>query len=229
MAKGIGKSGYRYVFQRLTLLFVFGVILFSTAGTLYWLRGWVWVILTLLLETVTLITLAKRAPETLKQRGRSHAGVKAFDKAFMVCWLSLALITPVVAGLDLRLGWSHMPMAMLYCGIALTVLAWPFATWAMVENEHFEQLVRIQADRAHHVVTSGPYRIVRHPGYAGAIVGTLCTPLILGTWWTFIPAGAITLLFIIRTALEDRTLCKELAGYKAYMQQTRYRLFPGAW
>jgi protein-S-isoprenylcysteine O-methyltransferase Ste14 len=229
MGTEIGKKGFRYVIQRMTLLFVFAVILFIAAGTLRWLRGWIWIVFTLLLETGTLITLAKRAPETLKQRGTWHAGVKTFDKVFLVGWLALAFIAPVVAGLDKRFGWSHMPMATLYCGVVLITLVWPLATWAMVENEHFEQLVRIQTDREHHVVTSGPYKIVRHPGYAGAIVGTLCTPFILGTWWTFIPAGSIILLLIIRTALEDRTLRRELEGYESYAQQTRYRLFPGIW
>ena len=229
MGAVISTSGYRYIIQRMTLLFVFAVILFVAAGTLRWLRAWIWVVFTLFLETGTLITLAKRAPETLKQRGTWHVGVKTFDKVFMVCWLALSLIAPVVAGLDNRFAWSHMPMATLYCGVVLVTLVWPLATWAMIENEHFEQLVRIQMDRAHHVVTSGPYQIVRHPGYAGAIVGTLSTPLILGTWCTFIPVGAIILLFLIRTVLEDRTLRKELEGYEAYTQKTRYRLLPGVW
>jgi protein-S-isoprenylcysteine O-methyltransferase Ste14 len=229
MGEGIGKSGYRYVIQRMTLLLVFAVILFVAAGTLHWLRGWIWLVFTLFMETGTLIILAKRAPETLRQRGARQVGVKTFDIAFAVCWLSLAFITPVVAGLDKRFEWSLMPMAALYGGIVLMAFVWPLATWAMVENEYFEQLVRIQTDRAQQVVTSGPYRVVRHPGYAGAIVGTLCTPLILGTWYTFIPAGAVALLFTIRTALEDRTLRKELEGYEAYTQQTRYRLLPGVW
>ena len=229
MGRRIGKAGYRYIIQRIGLLLVFTVLLFAAAGTINWLRGWTWVVFTALLETCTLFTLAHKAPETLKQRGTWHGDVKAFDKAFIVCWLSLALITPVVAGLDIRLGWSHISVAGLYCGIVLTALIWPISTCAMVENEHFEQLVRIQTDRSHHVVTSGPYRIVRHPGYAGAIVGTLCTPLILGTWWTFIPAGLIALMFIIRTVIEDRTLREELEGYQDYMQHTRYRLLPGVW
>ncbi len=78
-------------------------------------------------------------------------------------------------------------------------------------------------------VTSGPYRIVRHPGYAGAILGALSLPLILGSWWTYAPAGGAALLFVIRTGLEDRTLRSELGGYAAYTRQTRYRLFPGIW
>jgi protein-S-isoprenylcysteine O-methyltransferase Ste14 len=224
-----GKSGLRYVIQRMTLLFLFAVILFVAAGTLRWVRGWVYLVYVFLLETGTLIVLAKRAPETLRQRGMRHVGVKTFDKAFMVCWLCLSFIAPAVAGLDKRFNWSHMPMVALYCGVILMAIVWPLATWAMVENEHFEQLVRIQSDRSHHVVTSGPYQIVRHPGYTGSIVGTFCTPFILGTWYTLIPAGAIILLFIIRTALEDRTLRRELEGYDSYAQQTRFRLIPGIW
>jgi protein-S-isoprenylcysteine O-methyltransferase Ste14 len=229
MGAETGKSGYRYVIQRMTLFFVFAVILFVSAGTYHWLRGWLYLVFTLFLESISLIILAKRAPETLNQRGTWHVGVKAFDRVFIVCWLALALITPVVAGLDKRFGWSHLPLATLYGGLVLMALVWPLATWAMVENEYFEQFVRIQTDRAHHVVTSGPYRIVRHPGYSGSILGILSTPLILGTWYTFIPAGAVILLFIIRTALEDRTLRQELEGYESYAQKTRYRLFPGLW
>jgi protein-S-isoprenylcysteine O-methyltransferase Ste14 len=229
MSEGIRKSGYRYVIQRMTLLLVFAVILFVAAGTLRWVQGWIYLVCTLFLETSTLIILAKRSPKILNQRGTRHVGVKAFDKAFIASWLTLALITPVVAGLDKRLGWTPMPMAALYCGAIVMALSYAFATWAMVENEYFEQFVRIQTDRAHHAVTSGPYQIVRHPGYAGAILGVISTPLILGSWCTFIPAGVVALLFIIRTAFEDRTLRKELEGYAGYARQTRYRLLPGIW
>ncbi len=229
MSTETGTSGLRYVIQRITLLVVFAVILFAAAGTLRWGQGWFYLVYTLFLETGTLIIMAKRAPEMLNQRGTRHAGVKTFDKAFIGLWLAISLITPVVAGLDKRLGWSSIPIVMLYCGAVVMVLSYTLATWAMIENEYFEQFVRIQTDRTHQVVTSGPYQIVRHPGYAGAILGALSTPLILGSWYTFIPAGVAALLFIIRTALEDRTLRQELEGYESYTQQTRYRLLPGLW
>ena len=148
---------------------------------------------------------------------------------FAASWLALALINPVVAGLDERFDWSSMSEVTLYGGAVLLAVGAVLATWAMVENEYFEQFVRVQTDRAHRVVTTGPYRIVRHPGYVGAILGALATPLMLGTWWAFVPAGAVALLFIIRTILEDRILDKELEGYQAYAQRTRYRLLPGIW
>lgn len=223
------RPGFRYVVQRLALFVVFAVILFVAAGSLDWFRGWLYLTCTLLMEAVTLGLLAKARPETLHQRGVWHADVKPFDKVFAVVWLALAMVTPVVAGLDKRFGWSSMSMATFYAGAVPLTVGFVFATWAMLENEHFEQFVRIQTDRAHRVVTSGPYRIVRHPGYAGAILGALSTPLMLGSWWTFVPAGVLALLFITRTALEDETLRRELGGYEAYVQRTRYRLAPGIW
>ena len=80
------------------------------------------------------------------------------------------------------------------------------------------------------VISSGPYGIVRHPGYTATILGlVLVTPLLLGSWWAFIPAMLATLCLILHTALEDRTLQKELSGYEAYTRKVPYRLIPGLW
>jgi protein-S-isoprenylcysteine O-methyltransferase Ste14 len=104
-----------------------------------------------------------------------------------------------------------------------------FALWAMVVNTHFEATVRIQEEREHQVCSSGPYEIVRHPGYVSMILLAFANPLILGSRWAFAPAGLIVLLVLARTALEDRTLQDELLGYKEYAASTRYRLLPGVW
>jgi protein-S-isoprenylcysteine O-methyltransferase Ste14 len=221
--------GVRYGAQRMGLSLVFAALLFAAAGNPLWVRAWVFVLVGFVMEVGTLFLLSKRVPETLHHRGIMHPDVKAFDKVFALGWLGLFLLTPIVAGIDERFHLSSIPMTMLYLGVALLTGSYLFGTWAMIENEHFEQFVRIQVDRDHRVVTSGPYRIVRHPGYAGAILGALCTPFILGSWWTCVPVGAVALLFIIRTALEDRTLRTELEGYEAYTQRVRYRLFPGLW
>jgi protein-S-isoprenylcysteine O-methyltransferase Ste14 len=208
---------------------VFAVILFVAAGKLSWFRGWAYVLYGLFLEVGTLLALAKKAPKTLSRRGTWQAGVKTYDKVFAVAWVLSLLVTPLVAGMDERAHPFRGSVATLLVGILLLTASSAFGAWAMVENEYFEQFVHTQAERAHRVVTSGPYRFVRHPGYAGAILGALSTPLILGSWWTYAPAGAVVLLFVIRTALEDRTLRKELEGYEAYTRETRHRLFPGIW
>jgi len=99
----------------------------------------------------------------------------------------------------------------------------------MVVNPHFEPTVRIQKDRDHKVITSGPYKVVRHPGYLAGILFTLSIPLIIGSVFTLIPSGIYCLLMIIRTSLEDKTLHKELDEYSEYAKRVRYRLFPEIW
>jgi protein-S-isoprenylcysteine O-methyltransferase Ste14 len=100
----------------------------------------------------------------------------------------------------------------------------------MLANPFFEKTARIQTDRGHKVIDSGPYRYVRHPGYLGTIVGfILATPLMLGSWWSVVPAVLATLSVAVRTALEDRMLLQELEGYKAYAKRVRYRLIPLFW
>lgn len=220
----------RYAAQRLGLIAIFAVLLFASAGTWAWPRAWAYVAVVLVLEVVTLVLLALRAPETLRRRGEAGAGVEPFDRVFAGLWLTLALATPVVAGLDaVRFRWSSLPWWCFGLGLAVLVPAALFGAWAMLVNEHFEQLVRIQTDRGHRVVSEGPYRLVRHPGYLAAIAGALATPLLLGSVWTCVPAGLIALLFMVRTGLEDSTLQRELPGYAEYARRTRFRLVPGVW
>ena len=230
MLDRVTSRGMRYVAQRLGLLSIFACLLFGSAGRLDWLRGWGYLVAVFLLEVITLALLAALAPETLNQRGTLQSGVKPFDRAFAVLWLVLALCTPVVAGLDaVRFRWSTLPGSLFAVGLAVLLVASPFGIWAMVENEHFEQFVRIQEERRHRAVTTGPYRFVRHPGYLGAILGALATPLMLGSVWTFVPAGLLALLFVVRTHLEDQTLRRELQGYEEYTKRTRFRLVPLVW
>jgi protein-S-isoprenylcysteine O-methyltransferase Ste14 len=220
----------RYVFGRVFSTALFGLLLFASAGRADWSRAWVYLGVVLLGELLTAAILAAVNPVILEKRGRMAADAKSYDRVFVALWLILALVTPVVAGLDVgRSGDASVPLAGMYVGLVVMLLAYLLGAWAMAVNEHFELLVRIQTDRGHRVVSSGPYRIVRHPGYLAAIVGALTSPLILGSLWAFAPVVAGALLFTVRTALEDRTLRAELAGYQEYAARTRHRLLPGIW
>jgi len=220
----------RYAAQRIVLIAVFAVLLFAAAGTLGWPRGWAYVVVLLAIEVVTLVLFAQRAPAMLERRGHAGAGVEGFDRVFAGLYLLLGLATPVVAGLDaVRYHWSALPSWLFWVGLAVLVPAEVFGAWAMLANEHFEQFARIQSDRGHQVVTTGPYAVVRHPGYLAAILGALVTPLMLGSAWTFVPAGLIAALFVARTALEDRMLRLGLPGYAEYAGRVRSRLVPGVW
>jgi len=99
----------------------------------------------------------------------------------------------------------------------------------LIENRYFSGMVRIQTDRGHQVVSAGPYRWIRHPGYAGSLIYFLATPIFLDSSWAFIPAVLLTIVLVIRTSLEDKTLQKELEGYQTYASQVRFRLIPGIW
>ncbi len=230
MAMRVSRYGFRYILQRLTLLALFGVALFAAAGSWSWPRGWVALGVFLVCDLVIVGALATCAPETLNQRGTRHAGVERYERVFALGWLVSGFAQAVVAGLDaVRYGWCPLPWSALAISVAPLVAATAFGTWAMVVNEHFEQFMRIQTDRAHRVVSTGPYRVVRHPGYAGAIVGTLGGPLLLGSAWAFLPACATVALLVWRTQREDTMLREQLDGYREYAEQTRYRLVPFVW
>jgi protein-S-isoprenylcysteine O-methyltransferase Ste14 len=142
----------------------------------------------------------------------------------------LPMASWIVAGLNFRFGWTQaMPLALQLGGLIVSALGYGLFLWAMGSNAFFTETVRIQPERGQVVATGGPYRFVRHPGYAGAILSFLATPFLLGSWWALIPAVFGSAGYILRTALEDRTLQAELPGYGDYTQQVRYRLLPGIW
>jgi len=141
----------------------------------------------------------------------------------------------IMSALDVRFewlppfGWSPMSLALHIGGGIFFALGWALLLWATASNAFFSTTVRIQEERGHTVQTGGPYQFVRHPGYVGGILYQLATPFLLGSWWALIPMILSVPLYIVRTALEDKTLHEELDGYREYAQQTRHRLLPGVW
>jgi len=206
-------------------------ILFGAAGRLDWVMGWVVVGTYVMWTAATALTIIPTHPEMLAERTGPKEGTKGWDMAIMSVVGIAEIVKYVVAGLDMRWGWSpRFPLALQLAGVVVAVLAQDvLLTWSMAANAFFSQTVRIQKERGHDVATGGPYRYVRHPGYVASILFLLATPLILGSVWAFIPAGLAVLLSVMRTALEDKTLLEELDGYKEYAQQVRYRLLPGVW
>jgi protein-S-isoprenylcysteine O-methyltransferase Ste14 len=136
----------------------------------------------------------------------------------------------ILAGLDVRYGWTaQMPLTIQVIALVVSALGYALGTWAMVTNAYFSMIVRIQEDRDHAVVSDGPYRYVRHPGYTGTTTFELATPIMLGSLWALLPGVLAAALTVVRTALEDRTLQEELDGYRDYAQRVRYRLLPSIW
>jgi protein-S-isoprenylcysteine O-methyltransferase Ste14 len=209
---------------------VFLAILLSCAGHLRYWPAWLYAGLGL--ATVVLMHQVLRAsPELAKERARPGPGAKAWDKQLLGLGFLLTLATLVVAGLDAgRFHWSpQLTWPWLVAGLLLNAVGMGLFLRALHENRFFSAVVRIQGDRGHTVCSTGPYRVVRHPGNAGMIVGTLGLPLLLQSAWSAIPALLSVVLLVARTRLEDAMLEQELDGYRAYQRATRYRLVPGLW
>jgi len=205
-------------------------VLFAAAGRLDW--TWAWVFLGLYLAGIAFsaVFMFQGNPEKIAERGRS-AGIKSWDRVIGGLWAILYfIILLLVAGLDVRFGWSGpLPLFVHLAGGLVFVLGFGLFIWAMLANTFFAAVARIQSERGQRVCDSGPYRWVRHPGYSGAILQSLGLPLLLGSLWALIPGAAAALLMITRTVLEDRMLQSELHGYTQYAGQVRYRLLPGLW
>jgi len=222
------------VIRMLVLLMILpAVILFGAAGRLDWAAGWAYLLAVGGLAVLSRAWLMRTNPALAVERNRAYArtDAKTWDRYLMAL---VGLIGPwivlLVAGLDARNGWSA-PIApgLQIAALVVIVLSMLIATWAMFSNPFFSATVRIQTDRGHTVVSRGPYRFVRHPGYSSGLLLYLAVPVLLGSWWGLIPAALVDLLVIYRTVLEDRTLHEELPGYPEYAARVRYRLIPGVW
>ena len=206
------------------------LMLFLAAGTVSWIAGWAMVIVMAGWVIATAIVVIPRYPELLAERVGPKKGAKKWDTALAGPIGIAMMIMWIVAGLDLRYGWSSgiSPMAQIVA-MLIVIAGYALVVWATGVNAFFSQVVRIQTERGHAVISSGPYRVVRHPAYVGMILVVLSAPFMLGSWWALIPGVISAVLVIVRTALEDKTLQAELPGYVEYTQHTRYRLLPGVW
>lgn len=225
-ATGIGR-----VVQLVVFVLVLAVVLFVSAGRLDWLEAWIFVGAFLVYVVGLSIWGIRHDPELLNERGKAlSSDVKAGEKALILLVTLLQFTMIVLAGLDAgRFGWSSMPLGVGLAGWVLLIPASVLPAWTMMSNTYAAVVARVQEDRGHQVVTTGPYRYVRHPMYVGVILFGLCVPLALGSWWALIPGGMMSILFLFRTAAEDRLLRRELPGYAEYAESVRYRLVPGFW
>jgi len=208
---------------------VYASLAFLGAGRLEWMRGWVYAAVFVAVSVIGTLIVQCANPAVLEARAKGiRKDTKAFDKAFYLMFLPLVLLYPLLAGADaIRFSWAPLPWWTVTPGALLFLLGSLLGTWTLVVNAHAETTVRIQD--AHSVVTGGPYRFVRHPMYVGTVVGLPGTALMLGSGWALLPMALIIMLFVWRTAREDRALRQELVGYEDYARSTRYRLVPGIW
>jgi protein-S-isoprenylcysteine O-methyltransferase Ste14 len=223
-------SYVKLVAQGLFSLVLVLAMLFLSAGRLTYWQGWVFCGVTILLVVIQIFLFSGKG-SLVQERMRPGAGMKWWDKIFYSLYIPAFFAVVIVASLDAgRFGWSTQFSPVVYiAGYLLYLFAMYIISWGMWTNMFFSSVVRLQNDRGHEVVQSGPYRFVRHPGYVGGILMAISISLVLGSLWGLVPAGVVFILLIIRTYLEDTTLQKELDGYSDYTKKVKYRLLPGIW
>jgi protein-S-isoprenylcysteine O-methyltransferase Ste14 len=219
---------------RVAVLFAILLFLpFPIAGTLDWPGAWADGAIMILFFIVSRVLAWRKNPGLLEERGRflKNEEVKPWDKVLsIIVGLVGYFGILVVAALDRRFSWSsNVSWLVILSGFCLVALGNALASWAFLSNRFFSGVVRIQKERGHVVVDSGPYRIVRHPGYLGGIISDIGSVFLLGSYWALIPAALTIAAMGIRTYLEDMTLMKELSGYPEFSEKTRFRLIPGIW
>lgn len=212
------------------LITLIGLVLFVPAGRLDWPAAWVWLGVMLIGLAIIRRFVVRAHPDLPRRRREVGAGTPVWDLRILAVFRVALLAALVVAALDAgRFGWSVLPWPVSAAGLALIGVGLSLFGASVVHNPFFESTVRIQSDVEHAVARSGPYRVIRHPGYAGLLAIVLGTPLLLGSAWALLPAGLACGAMILRTAWEDRYLRERLPGYATYAGETRFRLIPGIW
>jgi protein-S-isoprenylcysteine O-methyltransferase Ste14 len=234
VSKEASHAASRRQWIRLAVVYLLvPLILLWCGGDPGWWQAWLYSLLFLAAAIGGRLWAEQRHPGLTAERQNieSVQDAKAWDKV-LAPLMAVSVVFPlvIVAGLDHRYNWSpEFPPWLMVIGFVLIAVGYTFGAWALAENRFFSSVVRIQIERGHVVCDTGPYRFVRHPGYAGSILPLLGIVLALGSVWTLIPAAVALVITAIRTVLEDKTLQEELPGYRDYARRVRFRLIPGVY
>jgi protein-S-isoprenylcysteine O-methyltransferase Ste14 len=213
-------------------MIVFGAVLFLSAGTANWPGAWVFIAIMLVCIVVITRMLAKNDPDLLRERLALpvQRGQKGWDKVVMAVFTVIFIAwLPLMAFDAMRYQWSHVPVWLQCFGAVGLIVSFYFCYLVFKENSYLVMVVRIQKERGQHVVSTGPYHVVRHPLYASVMIFFPAIALLLGSWYGLAWGGLMMALLVVRTQLEDATLMKELEGYPDYAARVRYRLIPAVW
>jgi protein-S-isoprenylcysteine O-methyltransferase Ste14 len=219
------------IVQFIGIFVLFALDLFLPAGSIAWLAGWVFLVLFFGFFVGTTLWLYRHNPALMQERMRATASdQQGWDKVYYPLLLASFFIWLALSALDAaRLHWSRVPLAFQLIGLIILLGSFYLLFGVFRENSYLSSLVRVQEERGHSVVSTGPYRFVRHPMYAGILIFELGTPLLLGSWYGILFGLVPALMLARRAVLEERTLSRELTGYTAYMSKVKYRIIPYVW
>lgn len=220
------------IFSLFLFVFLFPFLPLIISGHWDWLEAWIFGIVTILSFIISRAIAARRSPDLLVERSRTfqQEDTEPRDKLLGSLVLLGGVLILLVTGLDARFGWSgsfSQPVKLI--ALLFILAGYALSSSALIVNRFFSGVVRIQTERNHQVVSGGPYRYIRHPGYAGALLANLATPFFLDSLWALLPLVFTGITIVLRTYFEDQALGEKLAGYREYTSRVRYRLLPGIW
>ncbi len=220
-----------FVAQSIGLAIVFALALFLPAGTLAWTAGWVFLALFFAFYLSVETWLIQHNPGLAEERLHwSAANQKGWDKIVFPLLLAFPLLWLAFIAFDAERGhWSPVPLWLQWLGAAILLVSFYIFFLTFRENSYLSPVVRVQSDRGHAVVSTGPYHYVRHPMYTGILLFCLGTPLLLGAWSGVLLGLILVLALARRAVLEERMLLTELQGYDTYKTQVKYRFIPYVW
>jgi protein-S-isoprenylcysteine O-methyltransferase Ste14 len=227
----LNKAGIRGIFRDFVIIIFSTLLLFISAGTLYWVRGWIYIVIILTYQIFYVLILMIGNPGLLNERGTLnwHA-TKLHDKYFAIFYSILSFLFVILSGLDVvRFHWSSVPLMFIYPGIFMFGCFALFALWAYWSNSSFILTHREDTADGLSICSIGPYRYVRHPGYLSAIGTWFSFPFLIGSLLSLVSIILIVILLILRTYYEDKTLMLESIKYREYSKVTKYRLIPYIW
>ncbi|HEV3241829.1 MAG TPA: isoprenylcysteine carboxylmethyltransferase family protein [Methyloceanibacter sp.] len=221
----------RWGIRSVAWVVVFAFLLFVPAGTVRWPSAWVYLAILAVASVWGFAWLERHDPELLKERLRPpiQRGQPLADKLLMGTFIPVWFGWFVLMGLDRRFGWSNVPVSLEILGAVLVCLGIWLSWQVLKENSYAAPVVKVQKERGHKVVSSGPYAYVRHPMYSSVILFAAGVPLLLGSWWGLIVSPLLIVVLAVRAVVEERTLKAELEGYADYAERVRYRFVPLLW
>ena len=207
-------------------ILIIGAMLFWPAGTFNYWQAWAWTAALFLPMIVSLVYLVKRDPALLERRSRLNE-TRTLQKWIIGLSSIYFIIIFILPGFDKRYGWSNVPVWLVLLADLGVLAGYGLYIWVLRTNSFASRVIEVEQGQK--VISTGPYALVRHPMYLGMILLMISTPLALGSYWAFVPSLALIPILAARAKNEEELLVNELAGYREYMQKTRYRLFPGIW
>ncbi|QIG93239.1 MULTISPECIES: methyltransferase family protein [unclassified Bradyrhizobium] len=221
----------KLLLQNTFFVIAMAALLFCFAGTLHWPGAWSYLIASALIGPACGLWLARVDPGLLAERMRLTAreGQPTEDKRFMLVFVAVAVLWFVAMGLDRRFGGANAGAPLIVLGLVLYLVSTVLILWVFRTNSFAAPVVKVQTERHHQVISTGPYALVRHPMYTSVMLFFIGVPLMLGSWWGLAFVPVFFAMFAIRTGIEERTLVAGLSGYADYAARVRYRLVPGLW